>query len=253
MAEVYAFTLQVGRNAPVSLVASLVDDIEAVTESAARLATHVARGEADNRVMNILRKGGIRSLVAEARRRELPGIFDRESRDLEEVERALEEWLHFPMGRRAEGFLLALMTPGRSYLPWSRLLDQLRAEEMSRLLPEDPYRFRSVRYGNPLGAEILVEAGAAATALAALLAVIRDWGPRRRQQNAIADDMEDLVRCKAKLRRMVLAKIASGELPISYDEVDDVISGRLAGAIDRLSDRQPEIEQAEDTDEDPDE
>jgi hypothetical protein len=124
-----------------------------------------------------------------------------------------------------------------------RLLDALHADEFARALPQEPYRFESVSYSNPLGAEIVAEAGAAAVALAALLRVIRDWGPRRRQESAVADDMKDQARCRAKLRQMILQKVAAGELPISSTEAEAVISGQLTGAVDRLGRRQADFYQ----------
>ncbi|MGW0764451.1 hypothetical protein [Streptomyces sp. NPDC002676] len=252
MAELYALTFEVGRRTPVGVLTGLLDDIEIVTQSSLELATHVAQGEADNWLVTTLRKGGVRGLVQEARRRELPGVFEREGRELEEIERYLEEWMHFPLGRRAEGFLLTLMAPGRGYLPWSRLLDQLRADETSRRLPTGPYRFRSINYRNPLIVEILAEIGATGVALGTLLKILRGWGPYRRQQNAIASDLEDQVQCRIKLRQMLLAKVGAEGLSISPDAINELVSGSLPGAISRLAENQPEIHESDETDEDED-
>lgn len=258
MAEVHGLTLEVGRMATVGLVSSLVSDIDVVAQSALELATHVARSEADGQMMAIMRAGGVRGLVDEARSRELPGSDESLYRDFEELERDLHALRRYllptPKRPQTESLLISSMALwSGSALSWSRLIDRFRADEMSRRLPREPYRFRSISYQNPLAVEIITAIGASAASLSILLKIIRDWEPRRRLQNAIAEDREDQVKCRIKLRQILLAKVASGELPISPDAVDGLVSGRLPAAIDRLSDHEPEVRESEDTDEDLDE
>ncbi|MER7151400.1 hypothetical protein [Streptomyces lydicus] len=252
MAEVFRLEFEVGAAAPVSLVAGAVADLGAITQGAHELAVHVSEAEADLDMMNFLREGGVRGLVQEARRRELPGIFGREERDLELLEQELEEWLFFPpRSRRSQALVLSLLSPGRGYLPWTRLVDQLRASEVSRHLPDQPYRYRSLKYGNPFDAEILAASGAAATGLAFLLTVIRDWGSRRRRGNAAAADAEDQAWARAQMRRLVLDRIARGELPVGPEMVASLLSDDFVDAADRLSRRELEVmrlPEAEDSD-----
>lgn len=174
-----------------------------------------------------------------ARRRELPAIFGREARDIEE----LEQWLFFPpRSQHSQALVLSLLGPGRGYLPWTRVLDQLRVSEVSRRLPDEPYRFRNLRYGNPFDAELLAAACAVATGLSFLLVVIRDWGARRRRGNAAAADAQDQAWARAQMRRLVLDRIARGELPVRPEVVADLLSGDFVDAADRLSERElPDI------------
>ncbi|MGX1887041.1 hypothetical protein [Streptomyces sp. NPDC055287] len=240
MTEVHGFTLDVGSRAPVSLMASLVSDIEVVAQSALEMATHVARSEADNQVMATLREGGVRGLIQEARRRELPGSVEDEGRDLVELEQYLQyTWRARGMPVPREHLPVALLAawPGAP-LPWSRLIDLLRDDEMSRRLPREPYRFRSISYRNPFGAEILAEAGAASLALAALLRIIQDWGPRRRRLSAIADNEADLAKVQIELRRRLLE---GREVPLSPDAVERLLIGDLPKAVGRLTARELQV------------
>lgn len=212
VAEVFTVKLEVGSRAPVPVVAGLVADLNVVAQGALEVATHVAEAEADAHMARLVREGGVTALVEEARRRELPLAVEEEGRDLELLERDLEEWLYFPPGRRSRSLYWLLLGPSQRYDPLSSLMGQLRSGEMARRLPDVPYRFGSIRYSNPFVVEIITALGGAAGP-AASLGIIRDWGPRRRRQQLENDDLQDANWFKAQLRRAYLKAVERGEAP----------------------------------------
>jgi hypothetical protein len=121
--------------------------------------------------------------------------------------------------------------------------DRERALAIARLIPKRPYRFHSVVYENPLTVEIISEAGLAATTLAFLLRLARDWSSIRRSSAAAAADAESRAFLRAMLTRVALEKIASGELQLTAEMVNELLSEKMAGAVDRLAVHGPAVDQ----------
>ncbi|MEU2740128.1 hypothetical protein ABZ656_33445 [Streptomyces sp. NPDC007095] len=240
MADVFTVTLEVGSWAPVPVVAGLVADLNVVAQGALEVATHVAEAEADAYMLQLVREGGVTALVEEARRRELPLAL--EGRDLELLERDLEEWLYFPPGRRSHSLYWLLLGSSQRYDPLSRLTGQLRSGEMVRRLPDVPYRFGSITYSNPFVVEIITALGGVA-GLSAILGIIRDWGPRRRRQQLENEDLRDANWFKSELRRAYLKAAEQGEAPsLPPDDLERLSSADLALAVDRLANRELEVQ-----------
>lgn len=229
--------IQLGSRAPVPLVARLVADLNVVTQGAFEVATHVAESEADAHMAGLVREGGVTALVEEARRRELPLASD-EERDLALLERDLEEWMHFGPLRRSRSLYWLLLGSERRSDPLARLMGQLRSGEVARHLPDVPYRFGSIRYSNPLAVEIITALGGVA-GLSAILAIIRDWGPRRERQRLENEDLRDANLFKSQLRRAYLEAAGRGQAPpLSPEALERLASPELASAVDRLANQE---------------
>lgn len=127
---------------------------------------------------------------------------------------------------------------------------RIRARTVLGLMPERPYRFRSVRYRNPLTVEIISEAGFAATSLAFVLRLVRDWSSVRRRLAAEAAaaesraaDTESGTLFLNEFRRLVLEQVARGELVLTSQALDALVSNEMATAVDRLARRKPIVTQ----------
>jgi hypothetical protein len=242
VAELFRLVFEVGGAASVGTLAGVFADLDVVAQAALDLAARGAETAADDRLASLAREGGVRRLLEEARRQKLPAAFD-ETDDLGRLEYELEGLAWGP--GRLRSVLPLLLTPRGLNEPWARLVDQLRSREVARRLPRQPYRFRSVRYENPLVLEIVSGGGVAAWALVALLGVIRDWGPRRRVKQAAAADAEDQAWSRQQLRRFAVRQVSEGELELTSDVVRDLFSDGLVDAVGRLSAREPEVERSE--------
>jgi len=255
VADMFRVQVEVGADASMHRVTSICTDFEMVVQSAQDLAGYIAVYEADVYISGQMMRGGPEALIRLARQRGLSSALSDEFPDLGAIE---PEYLDFgvipPRGRRALWLSLLEVWGYGLGAPWARLVGQLHADEVSRRLPDEPFRLRSLTYRNPITLEIIATAGAAATGLAVLMRVIRDWRPRRRRENARADaeeriqraaaaDAEDQAWARARLRRLLLERVAGGELPISPDAIDGVVSDALARSAERLFERQLSTEQ----------
>jgi hypothetical protein len=87
------------------------------------------------------------------------------------------------------------------------------------------------------GVEIILAVGGTLAALTPLLRVIRDWAPARRQATAVALDAENCNQFRAHLRKLLYEQIGTGNLSLSPDVVDTLISDPRIDALDRLAAR----------------
>ncbi len=267
VADLFTITSDLGPNAPLAAVAQVVADIQAVGQGATELAVRQADGATDAYIRSLLRRGGLRRVLDEARRRELPGTFGVEGERLDRLaERSygydfLLDELPFspdlPRSRRRDALVLELLTSSLGGGPVANLLQQLRADYTVTQLPESPLRVRSLQYTNPFDAEILAYGAASVTALGFLLGVIRDWAPRRRReqaravaeeriQAAAAGDAEDQAWFRAQIRRQWLARNARGGLSISPEDFSAILSDGLMRSIERLAEREIEVQRTSD-------
>jgi hypothetical protein len=89
----------------------------------------------------------------------------------------------------------------------------------------------SIRYSNPI--EIVVGIGLIAYLV---LQVVRDWPARRRLNAAVAADAENTVLARKELRDLLLRRIANGEIPVSLQQVDGLLTLDIARAMSALGD-----------------
>lgn len=254
VAVMFQMQANVGADAPLQVVTNVCGDVDSIANGAFELASHIAVGEADDYLADLVRERGPSALLELARRRELPEATDADAQDLERLWLELQEfgYLRYPRS----GLAMLLLDPRLRFQPWTRLVNQIRAIEVSLRIPTEPYRLHSLRYENPFVAEVLAATGAAALGLTALAAMIRDWRARRRRENARADaeeriqravasDMEDQVWARSQMRRILLDRVARDNLPVSPDAIDSILSNGLVQAADRLAERDFEMQRIE--------
>lgn len=239
MADLFRVVFEVGSDAPVSAVASIFAGLDVMTQGAFDVAAHAAEvaalglHEPERAVVAAPQRrprvrvkeldpelGGEAARQPSAEEDESPAeAVTAELQALKQQLDAMQDWL-------AEGRI--------SVAP---LLASRRARELAvaRLMPRRPYRFRSVRYQNPLAVEIVSEAGFASAALAFLLRLVRDWSSARRQSAAAAVEAESRAFLRAQLRRLVLERVADRELALTSEMVTALLSDAMVDAVDRLA------------------
>ena len=90
----------------------------------------------------------------------------------------------------------------------------------------------SIRYSNPI--EIVVAAGIITTTV--VLGMVRDWQARRRLNNAVAADVENIVLARKEIRGEVVRRVVRGNFPLSAPQIDDLLSLDVARAMQALGD-----------------
>ena len=243
MTDKFRIVFEVGADAPTNVLTSILDDLNVVTQSALDLAVREAESQAGKYVAGLVRGEGLGGLIREARRRELPGVLPEGDASIEQMEHLWYESNFFFLSSQRPLLWLYLIAGGSDYpSPAVQLVNRLLAHEIAEQLPNDSFHFRSVKYENPLAIEIISAGGAATVALTALLRVVRDWGPRRHQEQARAAEAMDQAWTRVQLRALLLRRIAQGELDLPPDAISDLISADNAQAIGRLSRLDPQIE-----------
>lgn len=91
---------------------------------------------------------------------------------------------------------------------------------------------QSLRYENPL--ELVILAGGAVAVY--VIRLIRDWPARRRINNAAATEYENAVIFRQKFRDRILDSIDKGELPITPELVESLLTDDVANALSAVSD-----------------
>jgi hypothetical protein len=110
------------------------------------------------------------------------------------------------------------------------------------LKPQDKYRFRSIRYENPLTVEIISEVGFAAASLALVLRLIRDWRSDRRRSAALAADAESRTAFRSELRGILIDQVRQKKLELSAHALDVLMSGDAEDALHSLASSPPTVE-----------
>jgi len=126
---------------------------------------------------------------------------------------------------------LAMSPPPTNNEMIGRYLSGIAGQVITELTPTQQYRFRSARYGSPLVVEIISGAGLAAWAFERLLRVIRDWRSDQRRSLAAAADAESQALFRMELRQLVSRQAATGELRLTPEMVDALISRQMTDAI----------------------
>jgi hypothetical protein len=239
--ELFTATFEVGGDASVGSLAEMFSDLQVVAQGGLDLTTSWAQADADGRISYLAGRGGLDGLRQQARLHNLPAL-----EDAAELVNDAVYWPDIPPWRRERldpyGLPWVSTAAAGAFGPeWARLLNQLREAEIAARLPDRPYRFRSVRYENPLIVEIISAAGGAA-GLGILLQIIRDWRPRQRITRAVAADVEDQAWTRTQLRRILVEQAVRGDLALTPEIANSLMSDSLVDAVGRLSSRSRELE-----------
>jgi hypothetical protein len=264
--DLFTIRFDVGPDAPVAAVAEAISDLRDVTGAATGLAVTAAGAEARRALSDLIDSEGARALASRYRRHELPDAerFDMEVDRLEQLTDELDYfWREVgplpPSLRRATKRSRYARWLAEAYAadPWSRTLDanlqtmfaRLVAAETAIRLPRGGCRMRSLRYSNPAVTEIVTDAGVLAAAVTFVLGSIVTLGSRYRRERARADaeeriqeanarDVEDLAARRIELRRILIDRIARGDIDLRPEDVTDALLDQIEGAADRLADRE---------------
>jgi hypothetical protein len=205
--------LDLGPEAPIEVLASAVRHLNTACQFGSELQARAARSEAIRRVL-----------------RGSAALFD----DL------AGELATYWSGRSTSYALRsALEGPSQLVLPQfeQAVATQARAVESD---DDSEVCVERLLYENPLEALLLVGSGGL---VLKLLTLIRDWSAERRIHQARADDIEDEVRAKKRLRAVLLNGIAAGQFPIRQDWLDELVSPDIVRAIDALSQANLHVEE----------
>jgi hypothetical protein len=265
VAELFTLRFEVGAEAPLSLIAQMVDDVSTLGEGAMDLAVLATETQARRYLSDLVASEGLRSLVAQARRHQL-GISEGFEDEVEYLDAATRELDMFIMRRpskryRYSALASAVFAPTWGGSQWvsstfEPVIQRLVAAETATRLPRSGYRVRSLTYSNPTVMELITVASATAASLAYLLRVLVTLGPRRRRENSRADaeeriqdaharDVEDEVSRRLELRALLMDGIRSGEVELQPGDINDALLNKIVGAADRLADREPRFDREE--------
>jgi hypothetical protein len=244
--DLFHAAFDVGGNASVGSLASIFTDLNTATQGAFVLATRAAEAQAERNLVSLALAGTTARLVdrklVEGIERLGGGVYWHTQEATDEAQRSWYE-IWKDVRERLSWLLPFLLSSNSGAEPWANLAEELRSREIAAMLPRQPYRLRSVRYENPLILEILSEGGFATLALSALLRLIRDWGSRRRLEDARASDAEDRLWFRTQLRTIAVQQLARGELRLTPEIIRDLLSDDLVNAVGELSVLQPSVDQ----------
>ena len=101
-----------------------------------------------------------------------------------------------------------------------------QVDENSRITVE------RLTYENPL--ELVILAGGLVTI--GVLRLLRDWPDRRRLNRAVATEYENKVISRQRVRERVLEQVDSGDLPLTPELIDTLLTDDVADALRALGD-----------------
>jgi hypothetical protein len=228
MKGLFRMVIDIGSEAPLATLGSVVSDLQAVGQASQDLAVHMAAAEAEKHLLSLACERGWPGILEEARLRQLLAAasendqyaFDKEPPDRDAACRAP-------------------LTLGSSHEPWVKVADQLRSLEAQRLSPSLPYRFRSVRYDGVLRVEIISEHGIAALALGDLLDLVRTC--RHQLTGDTADDASRASHRPA-VRALASQRLSEIGLPLAPGAMHDLLPDSRVDAIMRLASQKASME-----------
>lgn len=192
--------VDLGENAPIEVVASVIGDISRVCVFGGELQRHVARNLALRQVL--LR----------------PGPFDDP-----ELDYLLRE--RYPYGLWPASVFLTGLASQALEREITAFMAEYRLEEDADTL------VRELTYRNPVEAALVLASGGV---VLALLTLLRDWPSRRRINQAVARDYEDEVRARKRVRKTVTDALVGGELPLTPELIDHLLTDDTVRALDAL-------------------
>lgn len=105
--------------------------------------------------------------------------------------------------------------------------------------PDTVVRVERLLYQNPV--ELIIIASGAV--VLATIKLIRDWPARRQLNEAEAADYQNTVRAREQARQIVLDHLANGEYVLARDQVDGLMTPRIADAMRSLGDANLTVDQ----------
>jgi hypothetical protein len=222
MAQRVAIAVDLGAGAPIEVIRQLIDDLDTVCQFGGELQYRTAIVDAAAAVLNDPERW--------IRRRD----FEKQAYRLGRFQ--------FPRVAYATGMPpSALVQSGLVEVAIARYLEETQTADDSITT------VHSIRYSNPI--EIVVGVGLIAYLV---LQVVRDWPARRRLNAAVATDVENTVLARKELRDLLLRRIANGEIPVSLQQVDDLLTLDVARAMQALGDSRFSLRELEAPDEEED-
>ncbi len=203
MARRVEVTVDLGAGAPVEVIRQVVDDLDTVCQFAGELQFRAVVAEAEWAIL----------------RRPTGWITDSE---YDEYLFAADAWGGPMFGRRGSVAIpAAILAPAVS-----RYLDENNATQDTITTVE------SIRYSNPM--EFVLGVGIVAAVV--VLRTIRDWPARRRLNAALAADVENHVLARKELRDEVVRRAVDGNIRLSAQQIDDLLTLDVARAMSALGD-----------------
>jgi len=208
-----AVSLDLGPRSPVEVVATAVGHINTICQLGGQLQDRVTRNQA---LRAVLRRPGT--------------------------------WLEDEL----DGLLEYYWSPGRGYpsalLGGERLVSPSLEAAIAEYIRDNELDTGEVyverlAYENPV--ELILAAGAV---VVAVLRLVRDWPERRRVNRARADDYEDQVATRKRVRRIIVEGIASGQYPLRPDQIDDLLTADAADAFRALGNSHLNVRGIEESD-----
>lgn len=98
----------------------------------------------------------------------------------------------------------------------------------------------AVSYRNPI--KVTLSLGISPKAA---LEILRDWSARRRMNNAIADDYEDIVRTRKRIRQELAERLLEGEQPVSSNLIENLLSTDVVEAFRTLGNSSVKLRELE--------
>jgi hypothetical protein len=211
MAQRVAITIDLGADAPIEVIRQTIDDLDIVCQFGGELQYRTAIVDAAAAVLNDPERW--------IRRRD----FEKQAYRLGRYQ--------FPIVAYTTGMPPnALVQSGLFEVAIARYLEE------TETTGDSITTVHSIRYSNPI--EIVVGIGLIAYLV---LQVVRDWPSRRRLNAAVATDVENTVLARKELRDLLLRRIANGEIPVSLQQVDDLLTLDIARAMSALGDQQLDL------------
>lgn len=202
--------VNLGPDAPIEVVTSVLADVNRVCQFGGELQRHVTRTRA---LRSVLRGSG--------------PLFDDSELD------------YFLRGRGPYSYRLASAFLGGG-------LSELLEPEIARWTAEagvdrdDETLVREISYHNPMDVGLLVAGGGV---VLALLRMIRDWPAQRRVNELRADDYADEVSARKRVRTALADAMVSGQLPVSAQQIDRLLTDETVRAIDALGRSRPSLQE----------
>jgi hypothetical protein len=191
-----AVSLDLGPRSPVEVVTAALSDINSVCQFGGQLQDRATRNEA---LRHVLRR---------------PGQW-------------LEDALDFPEPYTRRSYSAFLLGAERFASPSleAAIADYIRTND----LDTGEVYVERLTYENPV--EVVLAVGAV---VLAVLRLVRDWPERRRINRARADDYQNQVATRQQVRRIVERRIASGQYPLTPDQIDDLLTKDVSDAFRAL-------------------
>jgi len=209
MAQRVAITVDLGGGAPIEVIRQVIDDLDTACQFGGALQYQAARARAE---LAILRRpsGWITDEYVVAK--PVPPLFD------------------------LYGRLGAIPAPILEPAIARYLAETNTAQETLTTV-------ESIRYSNPL--EVVL--AAAMLTAGVVLRTVRDWPSRRRLNDAVADDVRNIVLARKELRDELVRHAIEGNIPIGAAQIEELLTLDVTRALTALGDSHISLRELEAT------